>query len=135
MDISNIENVSGIYKLTFPNGKSYIRQSYNLHRRMLDYKHWQTRCKNQTALYNAFNKYGVDQVIVEILCSGKDLTQEERNSLEIKYIVEYNTQTPNGYNIEPEVIVILIKKIPVECIEDLKQPIEDQGYIYSGITE
>lgn len=39
MNISNIENVSGIYKLTFPNGKSYIGQSYNLHRRMLDYKH------------------------------------------------------------------------------------------------
>lgn len=89
----------GIYKITFPNGKSYIGQSCNLKRRLSDYKH--LRCKKQPAIYKALLEFGVDSVtidIVEQFETDEDLTSK-LNVLEIKYIKEYNTLYPNGYNL------------------------------------
>lgn len=89
--------MKGIYKITFENNKSYIRQSCDLDRRFSEYKNWKNTCKNQKALYNAFNKYNNYEIIV--IESSLDFTQEELDSREIYYIKKYNTLTPNGYNI------------------------------------
>lgn len=61
--------MKGIYKITFNNNKSYIGQSCNLDRRFSEYKN---TCKNQVALYNAFNKYRQYDII--ILESSLDFT-------------------------------------------------------------
>lgn len=90
--------MKGIYKITFNNNKSYIGQSCNLDRRFSEYKNWKNTCKNQVALYNAFNKYRQYDII--ILESSLDFTQEELDNKEIYYIEKYNTLTPNGYNIQ-----------------------------------
>lgn len=90
--------MKGIYKITFENNKSYIGQSCNLDRRFSEYKNWKNTCKNQVALYNAFNKYKQYDII--ILESSLNFTQEELDNKEIYYIEKYNTITPNGYNIQ-----------------------------------
>lgn len=91
----------GIYKITFSNQKSYIGQSSNLKRRMREYKNWKKHCKNQTALYAAFEKYGYENAKFTMIYESSDkLNQNILDELEIKYIKEYNTLTPNGYNIK-----------------------------------
>jgi len=48
-------------------------------------------------LHQAFNKYGIENFKKETICEAK--TKEELNELEIFWIKELNTITPNGYNI------------------------------------
>lgn len=90
--------MKGIYKITFENNKSYIGQSCDLDRRFSEYRNWKSTCKNQTALYNAFNKYKKYEIV--IIESSLDFTQEDLDSKEVYYIEKYNTLTPNGYNIQ-----------------------------------
>lgn len=91
----------GIYKITFENQKSYIGQSCDLKRRFREYKNWKKCCKSQVALYAAFEKYGYEKAtFTTIYESSETLDQKVLDELEIKYIKEYNTLTPNGYNIE-----------------------------------
>lgn len=91
----------GIYKITFENQKSYIGQTCDLKRRFREYKNWKKCCKSQVALYAAFEKYGYEKAtFTTIYESSETLDQKILDKLEIKYIEEYNTLTPNGYNIE-----------------------------------
>ena len=86
-----------IYKLNFPNGKSYIGQtSQSLNIRLSKHKEASTRDK--FPLYNAINKYGWDSVKVEILYQGTHMVNIDH--AEKYFIREYNTLVPNGYNIE-----------------------------------
>lgn len=85
----------GIYKLTSPTGKSYIGQSKNIKQRLNSYKN--LKCKKQAALYNGLCKYGFKNFTVEIL---EECKEEELNNLEIKYIEDYSTLSPNGYNLK-----------------------------------
>lgn len=48
-------------------------------------------------LHQAFEKYGKENFIKEIVCEAK--TEEELNELEIYWISELNSLAPNGYNI------------------------------------
>lgn len=88
-----------IYKITSPSNKSYIGQTIRLKQRLSCYAH--LRCKNQSAIYNAILKYGWENMKVEILWEkeSKERLVEELNELEIKYIAEFNTKVPNGYNL------------------------------------
>ena len=88
-----------IYKITSPSNKSYIGQTVRFNQRMTCYKN--LRCKNQTAIYNAILKYGWENMQVEILWEKESNARlvSELNELEIKYIKEFNTKVPNGYNI------------------------------------
>lgn len=83
-----------VYCLTSPNGKKYIGQT----RRTLE-KRIKEHCnrKECTALYNALLKYGIDNFKVDILII---CDEENLNYYEIKYIKEFNTLYPNGYNIK-----------------------------------
>lgn len=63
-------------------------------------KRWKSHCsKNSKCTYlkNAINKYGKDSFIVELITQ---CTVEKSDSIEVFYILFYNTLIPNGYNIE-----------------------------------
>lgn len=77
-----------IYLLTNKiNGKQYIGQTISNN----SYGHG-------TAIRHAFNKYGKDNFNIDII---KDkVPYEKLDELEINFINEYNTLSPNGYNLE-----------------------------------
>lgn len=75
------------------NGKQYIGITNNYKKRWSNHK--SKSSKGLTSL--AIQKYGVENFKFEILL--RDLTVEEANEKEIEYIQNYNTLTPNGYNI------------------------------------
>jgi hypothetical protein len=75
----NITSDVGIYKWTnIVNNKNYIGQSINLHHRFIKYKY--------------FNNFTFTII--------KYCTIEELDFYEIKYINEFNSLVPNGYNLE-----------------------------------
>lgn len=92
-----------IYKITSPSGKYYIGQAVNINRRYSDYKRLH-HCKNQPYLLNSIKKYGFDNFEKEILdyieCNSNEELQEKLNTLEIEYILKYDSTNKNkGYNI------------------------------------
>ena len=85
--ISNIEN-----------GKQYIGQTH----RSLETR-FQEHCGTSTTsvspkLKNAIKKYGKNKFKIDVLWAG-DVSDDELNNMEIKYIETYNTLHPNGYNL------------------------------------
>lgn len=82
-----------IYKHTAPNGKAYIGQTNNLHRRNTVHKNT-AGCR---AFAAAIKKYGWESFAHEVLVDG--LTLEEANRLEPELIANHNTMSPNGYNL------------------------------------
>lgn len=68
----------GIYKITSPSGKIYIGQSINIETRWKKYE--KLKCIKQPALYNSFNKHGVENHIFEIIeeCEVEQLNNKER---------------------------------------------------------
>lgn len=85
-----------IYKIQFPNGKIYIGQTYNTHKRWLEHL-YEASTDNNLKVYKAMRKYHItinDFSIVE----DNILTQEEANAKEIYYINKFNSQK-EGYNI------------------------------------
>ena len=83
-----------IYKHTSPSGKSYIGQTNDIDRRNRDHNRSYSGC---TAFCNAIQKYGWNSFTHEILIDN--LTLEQANILEEHFIAQYNTLSPNGYNL------------------------------------
>lgn len=83
-----------IYKHTSPSGKAYIGQTKNLNQRSSAHKVPSSKC---IAFRFAIEKYGWKTLKHEILADN--LTLEEANTLEEQFILEHNTQAPNGYNL------------------------------------
>lgn len=87
-----------IYKITNKiNGKSYIGQTTDYQRRFREHRNKGYGEEPNKPLYNAFDKYGIDNFDFEVI---EDLT-ENYNEREKYWIQYYNTLLPNGYNIEP----------------------------------
>ena len=87
----------GIYKITnLVNGKSYIGQSIDIHRRWYEHKRDSKLSSVQATypLYRAFQKYGIENFSFEIL---EETTKEELNKKERYYIQLYDSYN-NGYN-------------------------------------
>lgn len=84
----------GIYKITSPSGRIYIRQSRNIKSRLSRYRNHD--CKNQPALYNSILKYGFNNHKFEILeeCILENLNFRER------YYQEFYNSVNNGLNCE-----------------------------------
>lgn len=78
---------------TAPNGKSYIGQTNNLHRRNIVHKNT-NGCR---AFSSAIKKYGWDNFTHTILADG--LSLDEANRLEAEFIAKHNTISPYGYNL------------------------------------
>lgn len=92
--------VGGIYKLTSPNGKSYIGQSMHLKRRIGEYR--RLECKGQTKIYKAIKKYGFENFKIDYLFETNKNYKYINillDSLEIKLIKKYDT-IENGYNLQ-----------------------------------
>jgi group I intron endonuclease len=83
-----------IYMHTAPNGKSYIGQTNNLHRRNISHKNTDG-CR---AFASAIKKYGWDNFTHTIRAEG--LTLDGANQLEQELIASHNTLSPNGYNLK-----------------------------------
>ena len=77
------------------NGKSYIGQTCkSLSRRInKDFSGY----KGCSVFWNVIQKYGVENIITEILCECNTLA--EANYKEKWYIERFNTLSPNGYNL------------------------------------
>ena len=91
-----------IYSFTnLTNNKKYIGSTikepnirYNQH--IYDSKH-QDSHKYNYPLYQAFRKYGIENFKFEILMA-KECTEQQIREIEQKFIIAYNTISPNGYN-------------------------------------
>lgn len=81
---------------TLPNGKSYIGQTCNTIQKRINHNF--TGYKGSTAFDNAIKKYGADSITTTILYQCE--TVEEADRLEIQAIKEWNTLSPNGYNLK-----------------------------------
>ena len=84
-----------IYKYTSPSGKSYIGQTNRPTARRREHQQLKNGC---TAFYNAIQKYGWNNFTQETL--AENISLEEANILEPKFIIEHNTLAPNGYNLK-----------------------------------
>ena len=89
------DELSGVYKITFQNGKSYIGISNNIKRRMKEHN-----CeKKEYPICNAIKKYGKIteiEILEEIPSDQRELMYER----EKYYIQKYQSLiTQNGYNV------------------------------------
>ena len=78
------------------NGKQYIgKTTYSVTKRFQEHckDSKKERCEKRP-LYDAMNKYGTENFVVEQLC---ECDNDELSSYEIQYIEKYNTYS-NGYN-------------------------------------
>lgn len=91
-----------IYKVTnLVNRKIYIGQTQDGHLNRFQGHHQAARLDRKTcslALKRAMQKYGANQFVCELIDSSAQ-SQEELDRLEIRYIAELNSLTPQGYNI------------------------------------
>lgn len=89
-----------IYKVTNKiNDKIYIGQTTtSLKRRWKMHKTESRKDRKKSALHYAINKYGVDNFIIEPICSC--LNKEELNLKEIYFINTLNSLAPSGYNLK-----------------------------------
>lgn len=85
-----------IYKIQFPNGKVYIGQTYNTHKRWLEHL-YEASSGNNLKVYKAMRKYDITLNNFSVI-EDNILTQEEANAKEIYYIEQYDAIN-NGYNI------------------------------------
>jgi group I intron endonuclease len=71
--------MTGIYKITNPNGKVYIGQSINIEKRFKQHKR-AFNLNSGTKLYNSLQKYGYNNHNFEIIaeCIVEDLNKKER---------------------------------------------------------
>lgn len=84
----------GIYKIeNLINGKIYIGQSIHIEKR------WNEHCQisSHSLISQAIQKYGKENFSFQILEITNNLN--ELNNLESKYIQQFNSLVPNGYNI------------------------------------
>lgn len=84
-----------IYKITnLINNKVYIGQTI----RTLKQRFTQHCCRSDSIVGSAIKKYGKENFSVEIIAETDNL--EELNKMEVYYIKEFNSLSPNGYNLD-----------------------------------
>lgn len=115
-----------IYKLTSPSNKSYIGKTVqSFSERMRGHRKKNSNC---TALKNAINKYGWDQMKREIV--EENIPEDQLNDREKYWIKTYNTITPHGYNLTDGGDGGLLSDITRDRIEESnrKHAIEKNGH-------
>lgn len=88
--------ICGVYKIThIASGKSYIGISKNIERRWIQHKSWANTGKRRSAIYAAFQKYGIDAFSWQIIeqCQPDQLEIREQH-----WIAVFDTFR-NGYNL------------------------------------
>ena len=81
-----------LYRLSFPNGKTYIGVSFFTAQKRFKQHLWSAKKSNQLA-YRAWRKHG--EPMLKVLAVVENVLLHE---IEIKAIASYGTLTPNGYN-------------------------------------
>lgn len=81
-----------IYRLLSPSGKSYVGQSIDFNRRLIEHKNYKK--KSLPKLYQAIKKYGIENFSIEIL---EICEPELLNEREVYWINHYDSCN-NGYN-------------------------------------
>ena len=93
-------NLSGIYKINFPNGKIYIGRAKNIKTRIWEHYQKKDNTPCQRALYKYFDSY--KDIDIDILETVEEYSYELICSLEIKWIAKFEaTNKEKGYNITP----------------------------------
>jgi group I intron endonuclease len=85
-----IENKINNKKYVGQTKKDDIKTRWNQHKKI-------DKRSIGTCLYNAYNKYGIENFIFKIICICFD---SDTDKYEIDYIKKYNTISPNGYNLQ-----------------------------------
>lgn len=85
-----------LYRLDFENGKSYIGITTKTSKERLKGHAKASKKRNNVALYNAWNKYGIPKLSVIAIVENKFLAETE-----IKAISIFKTIVPFGYNSTP----------------------------------
>lgn len=89
------DRIGYIYLFTFPNGKQYIGQtSRNYYERWNEHRNAAQKMSS-FIIYKSIRKYGWDNVIKDIICC---CNVSQLNDLECKFIKQYKTLHPLGYN-------------------------------------
>jgi group I intron endonuclease len=116
--------MTGIYKITNPNGKVYIGQSVNAKKRILNYK--RLDCKEQPKIYNSLKKYGIQNHTFEIIhiCNIEELNNLERYYQELYDVIK------NGLNCRLTITSDKSGRISEET--KLKMSIAQKGRIVSA---
>lgn len=91
-----VASIGSIYIIsTTQSPKRYIGQTINVSDRW-HYHKWSAKRESSMAIHSAMRKYGASSFTMEVIWTGPvDLLDE----MERKYIEQYNTLTPNGYNL------------------------------------
>lgn len=89
--------ICGVYKITnLINGKVYIGQSRDIHKRWIDHRRKSPYLSN-IYLHRAIRKHGIENFRFEVL---EECRIDQLNDLERKYIIRYKSLKPNGYNLD-----------------------------------
>ena len=83
-----------IYRLLFPNGKSYIGQTHKTPEERYKGHCRDARNGGEYPVHYAIKKYGKESVKIETICEAD--SQENLDELEIKYIADFNSLKDNG---------------------------------------
>lgn len=88
-----------VYLISFPNGKHYVGVTTNFNNRKNQHKYAAYTKKMNTPLYNAFRKYGWENINFSIL--ENEIFADYIDSKEINYIAKYAALIDNnGYNLQ-----------------------------------
>lgn len=85
-----------LYRLDFPNGKSYIGVSEISAEKRFKGHAASVRGKSASVVHNAWRKHGEPKLVVLAVVQDEDLSETE-----IRAIKAFNTLVPNGYNMTP----------------------------------
>lgn len=111
-----LEKIGYIYKITSPNGKVYIGQTFDLSRRKSRYK--RLDCKQQPKIFNSILKYRWELHLFEIIEEIKEI-KETLNDRE-KYWISFYDSMNNGLNCTGGGDSKLISKETIEKIRKSK---------------
>jgi group I intron endonuclease len=79
------------------NNKKYVGQTVQTIEKRFTRHCWDSTWKNNMPISLAINKYGKDKFLIE--CLKECLSQQELDQEELRFALELNTFSPNGYNL------------------------------------
>lgn len=88
-----------VYVLIFPNRKRYIGQTIRSLEQRISQHWYDAKRKCSLPVHSAMQKYGRKGVIIESVFSVYG-EQIDLDATEDRYILQYNTLVPNGYNVK-----------------------------------
>lgn len=98
LNIKDCPNTAGIYKINFPNGKSYIGKAINLRKRMNGYNSTSSQLVDKKIKEYLGTLTEVE--ILEYLCTDDNNILNEREQYWIAYYNTFKDRT-KGYNLTP----------------------------------